>query len=72
MALRGAVASPFFGLQIVGLFVLPTIPLLNILLLRSRVLLCGPGWPGTHYADQAGLEPIPPVPAPECWDGALL
>jgi hypothetical protein len=38
---------------------LKMIPLIYLFLKfgYSRVSLCGPGYPGSHYADQATLEP---------------
>jgi hypothetical protein len=35
-----------------------------VLFFRDRVSLCSPGYPGTHFVDQAGLElRNPPAPA---------
>jgi hypothetical protein len=36
---------------------------------RTRVYLCCPGWPCTHYVSQAGLELVILLPLlPQCWD----
>ena len=40
---------------------------LLILVFQHRVSLCSPGFLGTHYVDQAGLEICLPLP-PKCWN----
>lgn len=37
-------------------------------LVRNKVLLYNPGWPGTHYIQQDSLELMGHSPPPKCWD----